>query len=388
MSYQDYAVRIVSNSLLICLLFCISSLTNVYAEIQIKHDEVSAANSGKRIGLNSEVTAVDKQGIKTVRAYFKADGAERWHYVPMDNDGTGANYAGQLPAPDVHTKQVDYRLLAVNGANEIAKTDIFSIKIDPDKTALARLKAKPPTDIKIDVSAIEEARDRFKEIEDYQEITEADQESEKNQRPEPSTDSRVAVRSEYKPDVIDVPGFNDYIDMYFTGSSDAYGVTAGIVESGSSVAGATGSAASATNVAAATAAAGGIGGGAVLGGLVLAGAAAGASSSGGGDSGGTTAGTDGSVSSRNVPITVTDHNNVQDDFYDLYVNGTFIGPVNNPPGGSTTYNVTLNGGANTILLQLTALQGSNTALEISINSGEFRQTFSGSNDHSWTITAP
>jgi hypothetical protein len=37
---------------------------------------------------------------------------------------------------------------------------------------------------------------------------------------------------------------------------------------------------------------------------------------------------------------------------------------------------------------LTQLMGQSTYLQININSGEFAREFEGSNDHSWTITAP
>ncbi|MGD9223722.1 MAG: hypothetical protein PVH22_10770, partial [Desulfobacteraceae bacterium] len=97
---------------------------------------------------------------------------------------------------------------------------------------------------------------------------------------------------------------------------------------------------------------------------------------------------DGSVSSRDVQISVIDINAIQDDYYDLFVNGVYIGPVNNPPGGTTTYTTTLNSGTNTIELRLTQLMGQSTYLQININSGEFAREFEGSNDHSWTITAP
>jgi hypothetical protein len=61
---------------------------------------------------------------------------------------------------------------------------------------------------------------------------------------------------------------------------------------------------------------------------------------------------DGTVTSRNVSISVIDQNSIQDDFYDVYINSVFIGPVNNPPGGTTIHPATLNSGANTVELRL------------------------------------
>ena len=123
-------------------------------------------------------------------------------------------------------------------------------------------------------------------------------------------------------------------------------------------------------------------------------AAGGSSSSSSPDTNGTdTSGdSDGTVTSRDVSISVIDINAVQDDFYDLFVNGVFIGPVNNPPGGTTTYNVTLNSGSNTIELRLTVIQCCDTYLQININSGEFVQDFSSIDGvpsiFTWIINAP
>ena len=79
---------------------------------------------------------------------------------------------------------------------------------------------------------------------------------------------------------------------------------------------------------------------------------------------------------------------LQDEYFDLYVNGAYIGAVNNPPGGTTCHYVTLRAGSNTIELRITNSSISNTALKISINNGEFERDFSGDNQsYSWTITA-
>jgi hypothetical protein len=107
------------------------------------------------------------------------------------------------------------------------------------------------------------------------------------------------------------------------------------------------------------------------------------SGDGGTSSGGTT-----TVTSRNVQICVTDYNSIQDDNYDLYVNGTFIGPANNVVGGTTCYPATLVSGNNTILLKLTKTNCCSTGLTITANPGGWSQSFGGTQDHTWTITAP
>lgn len=97
---------------------------------------------------------------------------------------------------------------------------------------------------------------------------------------------------------------------------------------------------------------------------------------------------EGTVTTRNAKISVVDFNAAQDDYYDLYLNGVFVGDVNNSPGGSTTINVVLEPGDNFIELRLDREMGSSTRLKIIINDGEFEKEFSGSKDHKYIISAP
>lgn len=97
---------------------------------------------------------------------------------------------------------------------------------------------------------------------------------------------------------------------------------------------------------------------------------------------------EGMVKSRNVKITVEDHNSVQDDYYQLYVNDKYIDDVFNSPGGSTTINTVLEPGDNFIELKLYKKKGKDTGLQIIINDGEFKQEFSGSKNHKYIISAP
>jgi hypothetical protein len=99
------------------------------------------------------------------------------------------------------------------------------------------------------------------------------------------------------------------------------------------------------------------------------------------------------VSSVNVTtISIYDMNGVQDDFYDLYVNGANLGPVNNVPGGTTNIGpVVLLNGNNTIKLKLTSVQGSGTGARLTVTTPDFVSSsanFWGTADHTWTIIAP
>lgn len=96
----------------------------------------------------------------------------------------------------------------------------------------------------------------------------------------------------------------------------------------------------------------------------------------------------GKVSSLTVFITIYDHNSIQDDYYDLFVNGVFLGSVKNPTGGKVTYKAFLEQGENTIELRLTKTMGKNTLLKINVSPGNFEQEFSGSRNHNYLIYAP
>lgn len=94
------------------------------------------------------------------------------------------------------------------------------------------------------------------------------------------------------------------------------------------------------------------------------------------------------VSCNSCPIAFLDTNQVQDDFYDLYVNDTLVGPVNNTPGGIVRHTATFVSGSNTMELRFTAVQCCNTDLQADFNNGEAITPFSGSANHTWTVNAP
>lgn len=332
----------------------------VQADVDIEHKPVKKAKSGRRIPLSANVE--DKtHGVDLVRTYFKEQQETRYYFVPMAlKDG---KFAGILPAPAFGTTFVDYLLLVKNGANEVVKSQNFTINVDDDEAAAARLQQEPPRDIRIDLDQFEEVKEALEEEPDT----------------EPNPDSRVRVNTELSDLPTSIPGFDDFIIMSRVPEAAALGVGAATT----TVAASTGGLSAAT-IGLGALAVGGIAGGAV------------AAAGGGGDSGGgggtsppeTLPGDDGSVSSRDVSISVIDFNNEQDDFYDLFVNSNFIGAVNNPPGGTTTHEATLNSGSNLIELRLTQNNNNGTLLRIDINNGEFSREFSGTVDHSWRITAP
>lgn len=270
-----------SRSMLVtCLVIGSFFISSAFAMVKIDHKSVKKAPSGQRIDLSAKFN--DKSvGISKAFAYFNSDQDSLWHSVPMV--GAGGKYSGQLPAPDMYTNTVYYRFLVVNKKDQIRAGEVYTIKIIKDEKALARLQRKPPTDIKIDVSEIQDAQDMVKKVERSR-VTQADKDKEAKRSTRPNPGSRVQVLSEYRPDIDTLKGFNDYVNMYYV--PKGYGVTAGIVDASASV---TGSGVG-TYVGPAVAG-GGVSTGVLLGGAVLAGGAVVAGGAGGsGGNGGSGAG--------------------------------------------------------------------------------------------------
>ncbi|GBE08885.1 MAG TPA: hypothetical protein ENG90_04495 [Gammaproteobacteria bacterium] len=301
--YTHTILKKISHCLLISCFFVAASLSGAaFAEVKIDHKPVKDSTSGKRIDLSAKFK--DKSaGISKAFAYFNSDLDTLWHSVPMSGDGN--KYSGQLPAPDIYTSFINYRFLVVNEKDQIQAGEVYTIAIKKDEKALARLQRKPPTDVKIDVSEIQDAKDMADKIK-RERISSKDQKKEANQSTRPNPGSRVKVLSEYKPSIDSLKGFRDYVNLYYT--PKAYGATAGIIDPSATVSGA----GAGTYTGAAAAGGGGVSTGVLLGGLAVAGGAAVAAGASGGDSGGSSGGgPTGSVcstanaSGRDAPQTIT-----------------------------------------------------------------------------------
>jgi len=338
-----------SRSILItCLLAGSFFLSTALAEVKIDHKPVTKATSGQRIDLSAKFK--DKSaGISKAFAYFNSDQDSLWHSVPMT--GSGKKYSGQLPAPDVHTSAVNYRFLVVNNKDQIQTGEIHTIKIKKDENAVARLKRKPPTDIKVDVSEIQDAKDLSKKIK-RERMTQADKDKEAKRSTRPNPDSRVQVLSEYRPDIDTLKGFNDYVNMYY--APKAYGVTAGIVDASASVTGA-----GAGTYVGPAAAGGGMSGGILLGGAVLAGGAAVAGGISSGDSGGGSGGISVGTGTSGQ-VTVRDNGPNADDSFQVFVDGQPVGSPTPLGGSSSTTLSGLSSGAHQLSIQFVQGPGAGT----------------------------
>jgi hypothetical protein len=336
------------------------------ADTKMKHTPPDYFVPEHRIQMDAEVR--DPGGVELVRCYFKASGEADLVFVPMNP--TGANkYAGILPAPSTATGQIEYLFLAVNGENQVVRSQTFFIAADADK--------KKPA---------------------WQDIP---------------REGEIRVSMELDAAPTELEGFSDNVAIDVVESGARFGVVALLYDAsqrGGGGAGLSGSAAAATSAeagltgaaAAATSAgtitagtigfgtttlvAAGIVGAAAVGGGVA--AASSSSSSGGGSSNPDPDAPTLTVSRRDITACVVDHNSVQDDYYDMYLNGSFVGKVEMPEGGTVCHNINLKSGNNILELRLTERQCCGTLLQINLNGGEATATFSGTQNHTWNIVAP
>lgn len=176
------------------LVLAILGADAVSAKVKIEHDPIAKSKSGRRIEIEAGIK--DKQaGVKDARVYFKSGYDSRFWFAPMRVSGN--KYLGILPAPALGADTVEYRIYAVNGSGQFVKTQLYTIKIDDDEEALARLQHKQPTDVELDLDQIEQVRDLAR----------------RGGEPDPST--RVEVRNDVPGSVnpSQIPGFHDYIVM-------------------------------------------------------------------------------------------------------------------------------------------------------------------------------
>lgn len=321
------------------------------ADTTMKHTPPDYFVSEHRIQLDADVR--DPGGINLVRLYFKAAGEADLVFVPMNPAGSN-KYAGILPAPSATTDQIEYLFLAVNTQNQVVRSQTFIINRNDDKE-------KPA------------CQDIPKEGE-------------------------IQVSMELDTAPQELRGFSDNVTIDVVESGVRFGAVVMLYEASQTGAGAglTGSAASATS--AGTISAGTIGwstttlvAAGVVGAAAVAGGVAAASSSSSGGSSDTEPDPDAptlTVSRRDIAACVVDYNSIQDDFYDMYLNGSFVGRVEMPEGGSVCHNINLRSGNNILELRLTREMGSNTALQVDLNSGEAVAEFFGSQNHTWNIVAP
>jgi len=93
---------------------------------KVTHDAIKYFVPEKRIRLDA--TVVDPKGVTLVRAYFKGKTQADYVFVPMEAQKTDPNsYVATLPAMAKSNESLEYLFLVVNGANEVVKTEPFTV---------------------------------------------------------------------------------------------------------------------------------------------------------------------------------------------------------------------------------------------------------------------
>ncbi|MFZ2630456.1 MAG: hypothetical protein WAX48_02630, partial [Desulfosalsimonadaceae bacterium] len=131
--YQNKPERDIFFSFLLAFLLLVPAFfaaTAIAATTQMKHTPPDYFVADQRIQLEANVT--DDQGVKLVRCYFKAAGEADLVFVPMNTTGKN-QYSGILPAPSAATTQIEYLFLAVNQANQVVRSQNFTLYQDANK---------------------------------------------------------------------------------------------------------------------------------------------------------------------------------------------------------------------------------------------------------------
>ena len=362
-------------------------------DLKIKHDPPKDYVPGFRITLDTKIK--EKADVLVARCYFKTKKDKNLVFVDMVPKGN-PGYEATLPAPWVGSEYIDYAFVVVNKDKEVIRTQMFRMEELETEAATTWQEATEVKEVQLDKA--QEAVERYEAVKKELKREYKDK-LPKYQRVEAI--GQLDVLTEFVNPSGQLKGFYDNMIVTTVPDSQKYGVLAEGLYTPAEIAAAGGGSTITASTGAVTAgtikATGVIGLGTIalaalgIGGIAaLAGGGGGGGSSGGGSSHSDDSAPppDGTVTSRDVEVCVIDHNIVQDDFYDLYVNGTFIGPVNNPPGETICYNTHLKSGSNEITLKLTEPQGLSTELTITINPGGFSQIFWGTHDHTWIIEAP
>ena len=149
--YQNKVKRDVFFNFLIAFLLLVPAFfatTAIAATTQMKHTPPDYFVADQRIQLEANVT--DDQGVKLVRCYFKAAGEADLVFVPMNTAGKN-QYSGILPAPSAATTQIEYLFLAVNQANQVVRSQNFTMYKDANKKTPAWQNIPKEGDIRVSI---------------------------------------------------------------------------------------------------------------------------------------------------------------------------------------------------------------------------------------------
>jgi hypothetical protein len=364
---------------------------------KVKHKSPEYYIPGFRIILDAQIE--DQPDVLLARCYFKAKKAEKFVFVNMTGKGN-PGYQAILPAPWVNSESIDYVFVVVNKQKVVTRTQVFTIK---EKETEQAATWKEPAEVKeVRLDKVQELAEKYKAVK--KDLVE----KYKGELPpwQLADDSgTIGVLTEVGKASEAVQGFYDSIVVTEVPASSKYGFLAENLYPASQMAAAGGEGAAASATGASTGgaiqASAPIGRAPIIAALLVAAGAGGmVAAAGDGDDaapapGGSGGLTDVTVSQTNITLTVFDDSLVDGDQVDVTLNGVAVltdHVLIGPPG--TTVNVTLNSGANTLVVHADnegASSPNTAALNISnVTAGDASQNWglNTGQDATMTISAP
>ena len=195
------------------------------AKVTIKHNPISSVLSGHRTNVTADVKD-DTHGIDVVRAYFKTAEESRYFFVALSKS-EGDTYIGTLPAAALGAGVMDYLILVKNSADEVVKSQNYTINVKDDPEALARLEEKPARDLRIEATCMSGGKQMYRQVKSASKWIKKKEDKEAD---EPSHEMWLPICSEYDKTPKKVTGVDDYVTVAEVSAAEKYGVVAGIVD--------------------------------------------------------------------------------------------------------------------------------------------------------------
>ncbi|PIE64825.1 MAG: hypothetical protein CSA26_06470 [Desulfobacterales bacterium] len=103
--------------------------------MEITHTPLVTVPAGQRIEIGAEI--VDDAGVDEVRVYFKIPEVADYSFVSLKTDN-GIMFTGMLPAPAQESKHFTYLILAVNGQQQVVRSQVFEVAVEADSNSVGQ----------------------------------------------------------------------------------------------------------------------------------------------------------------------------------------------------------------------------------------------------------
>ena len=195
------------------------------AKVTIKHNPISSVLSGHRTNVTADIKD-ETHGIDIVRVYFKTAEESRYFFVALSKS-EGDTYIGTLPAAELGAGVMDYLILVKNSADEVVKSQNYTINVKDDPEALARLEEKPARDLRIEATCMSGSKQMYRQVKSASKWIKKKEDKEAD---EPTHEMWIPICSEYDKTPKKVTGVDDYVTVAGVSAAEKYGVVAGIVD--------------------------------------------------------------------------------------------------------------------------------------------------------------